>query len=119
MPGPKFCTTPSGGYCNLIVSLKLAKGSSSDVQINVSYVEGLTKHIILILIAVGCVLLLVIVILVACMIRKRMMGDPQEVKNENIVLDHFQKYVPIVKLFELIQNSSIPLDIYSCSVCLG
>ena len=119
--GATFCTTPQGGFCNLIVSVALSNGTqSTTLGISIISLEGATKFIIPILISVGCVLLIVIIFLVGWMIRKRMLAARQEVdsKRENNI-DHFQSMLPKVRLDDLITAEGLPRDIYNCSVCLG
>ena len=112
-----FCTKPQGGYCNLLVSMAISSGSAT-VKISVEGMVGTVKYIIPILIAIGAAMLITVVVLVVCIIRRRI-TRARILLEESMPksISHFDRLIPKMKHKDCLNRGQSEMD-NNCSVCL-
>lgn len=93
-----FCKVPNGSYCELMIGVQLSGQESTQLTIFVNAIEGAFRFLVPILATIGVTLLIVVVVLIVCIIKRRIHALRNAVTKADIDLAHFEEHFPKLTL---------------------
>lgn len=96
-----FCKTPLGVYCLLIIGYRLTSDQPVNIQMSIREATRGVDLFLPIMIGVGIVMFTMLVTLVICIVRRRMLRNSLAQQDREHDLSHFDTYLPKMQLKEL------------------